>query len=455
MQTKPLLLDGAKGESHRAWPSKHLRRRLAVFTLTLRAHRMAEPLVTPAAAQLVRPQTPTDQRRSSEILRGLLALLVVLMVAGGALRAECPLPDLHDRQWNLQNFGQDGGTVDADIDAPEAWCISGTSEVVVAVIDLGIDINYVEEESGELAGKLWENPEDPSDDQDNDGNNKTDDTHGWNFFSENADLIDRHGHGTRVAGVIAARTNNGGIDGICPTCKLMILKVGDSRDGPGKPTWNAIAQAIRYATEHAAQVINLSISDYNSDNEVSAAIAEADRAGVVVIVSIGNDDIDAPSFPSILPETISIGATDRTDKRWDPWSWDPHEGSNWGTSLDLVAPGVAIPTIDLEGRYTESTGTSAAAPHVAAAAGLLLSKRPSLTAADVRHILLSSADPDIDPNTIFPPTNPALFIGEGRLNLYNALSRIWFSDVDVHAWYNDYLAYAYQQGVIRGYFDGT
>ena len=144
------------------------------------------------------------------------------------------------------------------IHAPAAWDTttgSATPPAIVAVIDPGIDLDHPE-----LQGQLWTNPGESANGLDDDGNGKVDDLHGWNFLGTSNDLSDSNGHGTQVAGVIAAKGNNGaGIAGLCWDCQLMVLKV---MSAGGVSNYSDIVNAIYYAADKGAAVINLSLGGY-------------------------------------------------------------------------------------------------------------------------------------------------------------------------------------------------
>jgi subtilisin family serine protease len=205
----------------------------------------------------------------------------------------------------LHNDGQSGGTSDADIDAPEAWDIStGSSEVIVAVIDTGVDYNHVD-----LAANMWSNPgEIPGNGIDDDGNGYVDDVHGINAINNSGDPMDDHGHGTHCAGTIAAVGNNGqGVVGVNWTAKIMALKFLNS-SGVGNDA-DAI-QTIDYILALGINVPVLSNSwgggAYNQ--ALYDAIEAAKNAGMLFVAAAGNNYGTAQTMilvPIILPATIT------------------------------------------------------------------------------------------------------------------------------------------------------
>lgn len=311
-------------------------------------------------------------------------------------------------QWGLFNYGQTEGTANADIDALGAWELSrGNHAIVVAVIDTGIDHTHPD-----LAANMWHNPGEISGNGlDDDGNGYTDDFHGWNFYRNNNNTMDPHGHGSHCAGIIGAVTNNAlGIAGVSPKVQLMALTILGP-DGGGF-TLDAV-EAIRYATRNGARVISASWGGGGYSSWLHSQITEAAEAGVVFVASAGNssrsNDI-TPHFPSTfqIPNIISVAATDHNDKR--------ASFSNWGArTVHLAAPGVAIlSTVPNEG-YLFASGTSMAAPHVAGAAALLLAERPDWTWPEVKEALMEGADR--------MPNLTGLVVASGRLNAAQALYR--------------------------------
>lgn len=261
-------------------------------------------------------------------------------------------------QWALRNTGQTGGQYGSDINATTAWqTTTGSSATVIAVIDSGIDFTHPD-----LTNNQWTNPN-PAD---------SGDLHGWDFITESGEIKDEQGHGTAVAGIIAAEGNNSlGITGVMWRASLMSLRVLDNT-GTGDVA-NAV-EAIDYAVAHGAHVINLSWGTNGESVALRDAIERATRRNVVVVCSAGNAGQDlatTPYYPASfdIKSLISVTATDSSDQLA---SW-----SNWGTrSVTLAAPGTNILTTQKGGGYWNVTGTSAAAPVVTGIAGLLRTARP-------------------------------------------------------------------------------
>jgi subtilisin family serine protease len=294
--------------------------------------------------------------------------------------------------WGLHNTGQSGGVADSDIDAPEAWDLTtGTSSIVVGVIDTGVDYTHPD-----LAANIWTNPgEIGGNGLDDDGNGFVDDLHGYDFVNNDGDPLDDHSHGTHVAGTIAARSDNGqGVAGVAWQASIMGLKFL-SAGGSGS-TSNAI-RALNYATLMRTQygvnvrVTNNSWGGGGYSQGLYDAIAASGAAGILFVAAAGNSGTDndaAPHYPSNydLPNVVSVAATDRNDQL--------ASFSNYGAqSVDLAAPGVSIVSTIPGGGYASYSGTSMATPHVAGVAALAWSLDPDASVAEVRQALLEGVDP--------------------------------------------------------------
>jgi subtilisin family serine protease len=232
--------------------------------------------------------------------------------------------------WGLNNAG------DTDIDAPEAWDITeGNSNVVVAVLDSGVDYNHPD-----LFNNMWTNSgEIAGNGLDDDGNGKIDDVRGWDFVDDDNDPIDSDDHGTHVAGTIAAVGNNGtGITGVSWSAQIMPLRFLDAF-GSGSVA-DAI-EAIDYAIDKGAKIINASYGSYTFSTAERDAIARARNADILFVAAAGNDNWNNDSatkhYPSSydLTNIIAVAATDQSDSR--------ASFSNYGaTSVDVAAPGTSI-----------------------------------------------------------------------------------------------------------------
>ena len=292
-----------------------------------------------------------------------------------------------DELWGLNG--------DHGIRAGDAWAISTSlNEVVVAVIDSGVDINHPD-----LSSVIWQNQNEiPGNGIDDDANGYIDDVNGWDFAFNDNSPEDGNGHGTHVAGTIAAiRNNNIGIAGVANNIKIMPLRFLDN-SGNGY-TNNAIA-ALNYAVTNGAPISNNSWGGGGYSSSLFNAIASADQAGHTFVAAAGNSgqDIDSnPSYPAAYSNSniISVAAINS--------SGDLASFSNYGyNNVDIAAPGVSIlSTISHQycGQgsgadcYASLNGTSMASPHVAGVAALILGIRPGSTPQEISDILMDSVRP--------------------------------------------------------------
>jgi subtilisin family serine protease len=285
----------------------------------------------------------------------------------------------------------------------QAWDATRGNGVVVAVVDTGVDINHPD-----LAGNVWTNPgEVPGNGIDDDENGFIDDIHGWSVLGNSNQVDDFIGHGTHVAGTIAAQDNNGiGVVGVAPDAKIMSVQVFSfSSDA------FTLSQGLLYAAHNGADVINNSWSMCSgycpSVGVVEDAVRTAHAAGAVVVFAAGNDAVDIRErAPQNLPESIVVSATTPRDTRADfsnfglvdvaaPGSGDPNDAEvvepSYGI-LSLKAASCFEPWICNSDRlvgehYVRLSGTSMAAPHVAGVAALILALHPSYSPEQVRQVL--------------------------------------------------------------------
>jgi len=272
------------------------------------------------------------------------------------------------------------------INAPAAWDTATGDGVVVAVVDTGLDYNHPD-----IAANVWTNPgEVDSNFTDDDGNGFVDDVRGWNFAFGNNDVTDHNGHGTHVAGTIAATGDNGiGVIGVAWHSRVMPVK---GLDDGGFGFDFELAPAIEYAAANGADVINASWEGQDSSQSIEEAIQFATGLGAVFVAAAGNESQDAMnSFPASSPEAITVAAS-------DPFG-NLAFFSNFGSKIDTTAPGVDILSLQASGGfvgspvsdgYTRLDGTSMAAPHVSGVAALALSENPAYSPEQVRQIIRSS-----------------------------------------------------------------
>jgi subtilisin family serine protease/subtilisin-like proprotein convertase family protein len=308
--------------------------------------------------------------------------------------------------YGLNNTGQSGGTVDADIDAPEAWNVStGSGAMIVAVIDSGVLYTHAD-----LAGNMWQNPgEVAGDGVDNDGNGRIDDVHGYDFINNDANPIDDNGHGTHVAGTIGAVGNNGvGVAGVNWDVQIMALKfLGSNGSGPT----SAAVSCLNYAVAEGAKISNNSWGGGGFSSSMNTALNAARTAGHIFVAAAGNNGTNndtSPHYPSNYSQDniLSVANSTRTDAL--------NSGSNYGaTTVDLAAPGTSIVSTWVNGGYASLTGTSMAAPHVAGAAALVWDAHPAWTHDQVITALKSTVD--------VKPAFQGKMVTNGRLNVDRAI----------------------------------
>ncbi len=323
--------------------------------------------------------------------------------------ATTPSDPLFGQQWGLENVGQTGGTAGADIKATAAWDVTTDArDIVIAVIDSGV--NYVHED---LSANIFVNPgETPSNNVDDDGNGFVDDVFGWDFFFGDNTPLDDNGHGSHVAGTLGAVGDNGiGVAGIAWRVKILPLKFLGI-DGSGST--GAAVDAIDYAVNIGADIINASFGGSGGGLALAEAVQRAEDAGVFIVAAAGNGsiptNIDAsPFFPASYPNNniITVAASDHDDDLWGFSNYGP-------VSVDLAAPGVNILSTWIGNEYAFLNGTSQAAPLVSGTLALMLQRFPDISVGDARELLLSNVDRQ--------PTMTGLIATGGRLNAFLPVS---------------------------------
>ncbi|MBE3125427.1 MAG: S8 family serine peptidase [Acidobacteria bacterium] len=328
------------------------------------------------------------------------------------------------QQWGLLNTVYSG----RDIHAEQAWAITtGNSEVIVAVIDSGLDYGH-----DDILNNLWQNPNEiPDDNQDNDKNGFIDDMKGWNFVAAspgNSDPMDDHTHqedqygecipsgityhGTHTSGIIGAVGNNEiGISGVCWNVKIMPIKAFNYC---GQSSNSILINAIDYATNNGAFLTSNSYGNFSYSLFVKSAITRAQNKNRLYVVSAGNENVNIDSntrYPVCYPNGNIIGvmATNQDDTKSD--------FSNYGqNSVDIAAPGYEIMSLKLGDTVQNMSGTSQAAPFVAGVAALALGVCPGLTYGRIKDLIIDGADYVANLNN--------KCVADGRLNAYNVLNTL-------------------------------
>jgi subtilisin family serine protease len=323
-------------------------------------------------------------------------------------------------------FTKQSGYLSA-VNAQQAWDIEqGKPDIVVAVIDTGVDILHPD-----LKANIVFNPaEIPNNARDDDGNGCVDDVNGCAFVSDsspgcenttNGFVNDDIGHGTFVAGVIAAAANGTGIVGVARNVKIMPVKVLDCH-GVGDSV--ATARGILYAARNGARVVNLSLGGLEEAQVVIDAVNEATGDGVLVVAASGNGGTAGVSFPARVPAALAVGAASQNNPdRRAPFS-------SYGPEVDVVAVGenilgpvpasrcgqvfVCVPGA---GPFASANGTSFSTPQVSGLAALMLSMKRDLSPSQITDIIKESA-------TALPPGDAPGWAGDGRINMLIALKAV-------------------------------
>lgn len=322
-------------------------------------------------------------------------------------------------QWSINNQGYLGGTVDADMDANNAWNYATGTGIKVAIIDTGVDLNHPDLQGNLLSGY--------------------DATGGSSNGNQTGNA-----HGTSCAGIVAAKAdNNLGIAGVAYNSKIIPIRIFSGQS----TTDNWIANGINWAWQNGADVLSNSYGggSYSStiENAINNAVNDGRNGkGSVVLFSSGNEN-GSVSFPSTVGNAISVGASSMCDERKTPTSCDGESwwGSNFGSSLDIVAPGVKIYTTDISGSAgynsgnykSDFNGTSSACPNAAGVVALILSADPSLTQQEAREILERNTDKvngyNYSNNSNQPNGTWNNEVGYGRINALKAVEDVILGNI--------------------------
>jgi thermitase len=272
-----------------------------------------------------------------------------------------------------------------DITADQAWdTVKGDPSVVVAIMDTGLEVTHPD-----LAANVWTNPgEIPGNGIDDDGNGYVDDVHGYDFAYGDSDPNDVYGHGTACAGIVAGVQDNAiGVSGVAPLCRVAGIKAANDS---GYFYDSANVPAFLYLADMGMKVVSMSFFADQVTPAERDAVDYCWSKGVVLCAAAGNDSSVIPYYPGAYEHVIAVAATDGGDNR----AWF----SDYGSWVDVAAPGVSISTTWIGSSYTTGfAGTSGATPHVSGLAALLFSAKPGATNAEVRAALEDTGHPTIDP----------------------------------------------------------
>jgi subtilisin family serine protease len=298
------------------------------------------------------------------------------------------------KQYGMHNTGLNSGTVDADIDALEAWdVVTGSKDVVVGIIDTGVNYTHPD-----IAPNYWKNPGESGLDAagkdkstngiDDDGNGYIDDYRGWDFVNNDNDPMDDHSHGTHCAGVIGARGDDGiGVVGVNWNVSMVGLKF---LSGSGSGTLEDAVKAIEYGTSLGLSLTSNSWGGGGFSQTMLDAIKAANSRGILFVAAAGNDSSNndaSPAYPASyqVDNVISVAASDNKDQM----AYFSNVGVN---SVHVAAPGVDIWSTVLGTTYGTMSGTSMATPHVAGVAALVKSAHPDASASQVKARILGGVD---------------------------------------------------------------
>ncbi|MCO6451001.1 MAG: S8 family serine peptidase [Caldilineales bacterium] len=307
--------------------------------------------------------TPLEQGRNAcfftyAVSPANLAALEAAALADSRVRAAEPDAYVHgvytpnDPSYNNPSFVYGPQQINAETAWNEG---TGAADLIVAVLDTGLDMAHPE-----FVGRVLP---------------------GYDFANDDADPADDQGHGTHVTGIVAAGINNGiGMAGMAGSVKILPVKVLNQNN---TGWWSDVAAGITWAVDQGADVLNLSLSGSVDSTSLQSAVAYAVSKGVVVVVAAGNSGTETLYYPASYANVISFGATTLTGTRWSL--------SNYGPNVDVMAPGASIYSTRPGNTYAFMSGTSMASPHGAGVAALLLSKNPNLTPAAVKDTLQSTA----------------------------------------------------------------
>jgi thermitase len=340
---------------------------------------------------------------------------------GGGVQGFSPNDPNYSNQWQFYNNGtfNSDAVVGADIKMEDAWDITtGDSSIVVAILDSGMKLDHPE-----ISSRIWQNTADNNGDGlDDDNNGYNDDFQGWDFAYSDNIPDDPHGHGTNVGSIVGMDSNNGtGLAGVDWNCKLMIGRILDENNSGYYSWW---ADAIFYAVDNGADVINISAGGSSFSFALKTAIDYAHTNNVVVVVSMMNEDNNTTYYPAGFANSIAIGATGVDDKRVSPFFWNATSGSSFGNHIDLAAPGSPIYGLSNNSNTNYSSywgGTSQAAPQVAGVVSLMKALDPALGVEAIRDILKNTADDQVgDPSEDIAGWDQ--YYGAGRMNAGAALA---------------------------------
>lgn len=328
-----------------------------------------------------------------------------------------------NRQWSFYNIGEGQSGVgplpvvaDADVDMELAWDIqTGDPNMIIAAIDGGARLTHPD-----FAPRIWTNSAETANGIDDDGNGLIDDINGWDFFYDDNDPTDERGHGTNVGGIIGAVANNNNLYvGANWNSKVMVLKCIDY---DLNATYASVANSVYYAVDHGAKILNLSLGFSPAATVIEDFVTYAETHNVLITAAMMNFNNNLVYYPAGYSLThsnvIACGSTSPNDYRTAPFDWSATSGSNFGSHINVVAPGIYIYNMAY---YNDTaftvywSGTSMATPLVASIASLVWAEASSLTPAQVRTIIQSTAQDQVG-NPTEDTAGFDQYMGYGRAN---------------------------------------
>jgi hypothetical protein len=381
-----------------------------------------------------------------------------------------PLPNARNEQWDLVS---PAGGFDRGISVDRAWPLSAGAGVTIADIDLGVQFDHPD-----LVGRWAVNPGESGTDAqgrerasngiDDDGNGYVDDYRGYDFYGRDPDATSdtQNNHGTNVAGVLGAAADNAtGVAGIAPQARILALRTADNILHQG----GRLAEALVYATDRGARAISMSLGADAFPAQLRRAVSYAHRRGALIAVASGNEfhfhhhypqtHDDVLAVGGVNPDSANLAARDPSLALFGSDFEVKASYSDFGAHLDVVAP-TQVPTTDWGGGYRMTwDGTSAATPHVAATAALVIARARAtglkLSADEVMQIVRMSADDLTDPGQGYAPGWDRLS-GWGRVNAFEAVSRAAagrippVANITSPGWYDPVRKRVLVRGVARG-----
>jgi thermitase len=328
------------------------------------------------------------------------------------------------RQWGLKNDGTftlTSSVTGNDIKAVDAWDITtGSTKNIICILDSGCKLDHPE-----FTGRIWQNSKEIANNGiDDDKNGKIDDIQGWDFANNDKDPTDDHGHGTNVTGILGASGNNSiGYSGVDWKSQLMVIKALDANNSGLYSWWES---GIYYAVDNGAKVINMSVVGNSNSSSLEAAVNYAWNKGVIIVACMGNDNVGVSRYPASFNNLIAVGSVNPNGKRSVPFSWSATSGSNYGSHIDVCAPGNYIYGLSYNSNTSFNTywsGTSQATPHATGLAGLMIARNTTLTPAQIKDYMQKGCD-DLTGDPTEDVAGFDNYYGWGRINAKKTLNLI-------------------------------